>query len=186
MTGDLALIRAVRALRDGAVIAYPTEGVWGLGCDPFNRDAVEFLLALKRRPSEKGLILIAAESAMFAPLLDSLSASLRQQLDASWPGPNTWIVPDPDHLSPPWIRGRHNSLAVRVTAHPQAARLSRAFGAPLVSTSANPSGLAPAMTAYAVRRYFGRLVMIVPGNTGGSKTPSTIRDLVSGRVLRGR
>ena len=132
MTGDLALIRAVRALRDGAVIAYPTEGVWGLGCDPFNRDAVEFLLALKRRPSEKGLILIAAESDMFAPLLDPLPASLRHQLDASWPGPNTWIVPDPDHLSPPWIRGRHNSLAVRVTAHPQAARLSRAFGGPLI------------------------------------------------------
>lgn len=186
MTGDLALIRAVRALREGAVIAYPTEGVWGLGCDPFNRDAVELLLALKRRPSAKGLILIAADASMLSPLLDPLPAALRQQLDASWPGPNTWIVPDPDHLSPPWIRGRHDSLAVRVTAHPQAARLSREFGGPIVSTSANPAGLAPALTAHAVRRYFGRLVMIMPGATGGSKTPSTIRDLCSGRVLRGR
>lgn len=186
MTGDLALIRAMRALREGAVIAYPTEGVWGLGCDPFNRDSVELLLALKRRPGAKGLILIAAEADMFAPLLDPLPPALRQQLDASWPGPNTWIVPDPDHLAPPWIRGRHDSLALRVTAHPLAARLSRAFGGPIVSTSANPAGLAPALSAYAVRRYFGGLVMIVPGNTGGSKTPSTIRDLVTGRVLRGR
>jgi len=186
MTGDLASIRAVRALREGAVIAYPTEGVWGLGCDPFNRDAVELLLALKQRPSAKGLILIAAAAAMFAPLLDPLPPLLRQQLDSSWPGPNTWIVPDPAHLSPPWVRGRHNSLALRVTAHPTAARLSREFGGPIVSTSANPAGLTPALTAYTVRRYFGGLVMIVPGNTGGSKTPSTIRDLVSGRLLRGR
>jgi len=186
MTGDWAIIRALRALREGAVIAYPTEGVWGLGCDPFNRDAVELLLALKRRPSAKGLILIAADATMFAPLLDPLPPSQRQQLEASWPGPNTWIVPDPDHLAPPWIRGRHDSLAVRVTAHPLAARLSQAFGAPIVSTSANPAGLAPALTPNAVRRYFGGLVMIVPGSTGGGNTPSTIRDLATGRVLRGR
>jgi L-threonylcarbamoyladenylate synthase len=185
MSGDLAIIRAARALRAGAVIAYPTEGVWGLGCDPLNRAAVERLLALKRRPVAKGLILIAAEAAMFEPLFYALSPAQRQQLDDSWPGPSTWIVPDPDHRAPAWIRGRHDSLALRVTAHPLASRLSRAFGGPIVSTSANPAGLAPALTAYAVRRYFGGLVMIVPGETGGSKTPSTIRDLCSGRVLRG-
>lgn len=185
MAGDLALIRAVRALHAGAVVAYPTEGVWGLGCDPFNRDAVLALLALKQRPSTKGLILIAADAAMFAPLLDPLPAPLRQRLAASWPGPNTWIVPDPEHLAPAWIRGRHDSVALRVTAHPQASRLSQAFGGPLVSTSANPAGLPAALTANTVRRYFGGLVRILPGTTGGSKTPSTIRDLVSGQVLRG-
>ena len=184
MLGDVALIRAVRALRDGAIIAYPTEAVWGVGCDPFNQRAVETLLALKHRPLHKGLILAAADATMFAPLIDPLPPAQRQRLLDSWPGPNTWVVPDPDHLTPRWIRGAHDSVALRVSAHPLVARLARAFGGAIVSTSANPSGLPPARSRFMVRRYFGELVMILPGETAGARNPTTIRDVVSGNTLR--
>ena len=186
MAGSLALIRVVRALHDGAVIAYPTEGVWGLGCDPDNQKAVSTLLALKHRPIEKGLILVAADAIMFAPLIDTLPADKRRLLQQSWPGPNTWVVPDPDHRIPSWIRGRHDSVALRVSAHPVVQQLSRAFGGALVSTSANPAGLPAALNQYAVRRYFGELVMMVRGETGADKVPTAIRDLVTGKILRAR
>lgn len=184
MLGDVALIRAVRALHDGALIAYPTEAVWGIGCDPFNRAAVETLLALKRRPVHKGLILAAADATMLAPLLDPLPADQRQRLADSWPGPNTWVVPDPKQYMPSWIRGTHDSVALRVSAHPLIVQLSRAFGGPIVSTSANPAGLLPARNRYQVRRYFDGLVMILPGETAGQRSPTVICDIVSGRVLR--
>ena len=86
---------AVTALRKGGVIAYPTEGVWGLGCDPRDEAAVLRLLALKQRAVDKGLILIASDEAQLADFVDMspLDAATREVVRASWPGPNTWIVP---------------------------------------------------------------------------------------------
>lgn len=168
----------------GEVIAYPTEAVWGLGCDPFNLCAVEKVLALKQRPMEKGLILIAADIQQFAPLLRHLDNDQLQKLKNSWPAPLTWLVPASKEV-PSWIRGKHRSVALRVTDHPIAAALSRAFGGPIVSTSANPANRREARTALAVRRYFGKqLADITPGTVGKSKRPSEIRDLISGQVMR--
>lgn len=176
---------AVHALQAGDVIAYPTEAVWGLGCDPFNAGAVRKVLELKQRSEAKGLIIIAADTAQIAPWLVALSDTQKQAVLATWPGPYTWIVPAPQ--APHWLRGEHASLAVRVTAHPQVQALCRAWGGPLVSTSANRSGRPPVPDALALRRQFGDgLGYIVPGQLGGDAKPSEIRDAVTGAVLRAR
>ncbi len=175
---------AARTLHEGGIVAYPTEAVYGLGCDPRNREAVCRLLALKRRPMHKGLILIAAEYAQLLPYIRQPSPSRRLWLEQSWPGPVTWLIPARSGV-PRWLRGRHATIAVRVTAHPLAAALCRAFGGAIVSTSANPAGLPPARTPLAVRRYFGdRLDSVIHGKTGSSRNPTEIRDLADGRVLR--
>ena len=101
----LNLDLACTALNQGGVIAYPTEAVWGLGCDPFNESAVKRILALKQRPMEKGLILVAANKNQLAPLLDGLEDSELGRLDSSWPGPTTWIIPDKSAIFPSWVRG---------------------------------------------------------------------------------
>lgn len=178
------LHRAARLMRRGAVVAYPTEAVWGLGCDPWNREAVHRILSLKVRPEHKGLILLAADSAQLLPLMQHLSAEQRAQLAATWPGPVTWLIPN-HGWAPEWVTGRFSSVAVRVTDHPVAAALSRAFGGPIVSTSANPQGLAPARTGLGVRRYFGgALDAVAPGAVGRRRNPSEIRDLITGAPVR--
>lgn len=180
-----SLNEAIAALRDGGVIAYPTEAVWGLGCDPFNEAAVRRLLDLKQRPDSKGLIIIAASIAQIAPWLAGLTPTQRTAVESTWPGPYTWIVPAPD--APRWLRGEHAGLAVRVSAHPSVAALCRAWGGPLVSTSANRSGEPPLADAAALAREFGDgLAAIVPGALGGDARPSEIRDALTGVVLRAR
>lgn len=178
------LSEAARVVRAGGVIAYPTEAVYGLGCDPFDEIAVLRLLALKRRPVEKGLILIASHFGQLAGLTGELPAQRLREVRATWPGPTTWLLPArPD--TPSWLRGTHTSLAVRVTAHPLAAELCERLGTALVSTSANRAGQPPCSTPFDVRRAFkDEIDLIVPGATGGRSAPSEIRDAVSGRVLR--
>lgn len=174
---------AARAVRGGGVIAYPTEAVYGLGCDPLNPVAVFDLLALKGRPLAKGLILIAAEFDHLQPYVDEVDAAAMAAVRASWPGPHTWLLPARP-TTPVWLTGDHPTLAVRVTAHPVAAALCRLTG-PLVSTSANPAGRQPARDALTVRRYFGAgLDAVVCGAVDRSRGPSTIRDAASGRLLR--
>ncbi|HFC53385.1 MAG TPA: tRNA threonylcarbamoyladenosine biosynthesis protein RimN [Gammaproteobacteria bacterium] len=179
-----ALRRARRTLSQGGVVAYPTEAVYGLGCDPLDDDAVGRLLEMKGRPVHKGLILIAAEFSQLLPFIESPCADGLQLLRESWPGPVTWVVAARPEL-PFWLRGNHATVAVRVTGHPLAAALCRAFGGALVSTSANPAGLPPARSPLAVRRYFGEQVnQILHGATGGLRKPTEIRSLADGRVLR--
>lgn len=184
MTQASSLTTAVAALRAGGVIAYPTEAVWGLGCDPDNDEAVAHLLRLKERDPAKGLILVAASIAQFAPWLAGLPPALHAPLVASWPGPNTWLVPD-NGRTHALVRGAHDCVALRVSDHPGVVALCEAFGGPIVSTSANRAGDPPAMSAAEVRDAFGgELDAVVEGALGGLERPSTIRDLLSGRVMR--
>ncbi|GEN24154.1 threonylcarbamoyl-AMP synthase [Halomonas cupida] len=184
MNANLQLAETVEALRRGGVIAYPTEAVWGLGCDPFHRTALTRLLALKQRDPAKGVILVAADMDQFAPWLEGLSDQQLDTLAASWPGPNTWLVPDNGH-TPALVRGDHDRVALRVSDHPGVQALCRAFGGPLVSTSANHAGEPPAMSEAQIRQFFAdELDAIVPGALGGNPRPSTIRDLLSGTTLR--
>lgn len=179
-----SIVAACRVLAAGGLVAYPTEAVYGLGCDPANAAAVERLLALKQRSPAKGLILIAADSRQLAPWMAPLSADLRERIEATWPGPVTWLVPAAADC-PGLIRGAHDSVAVRVTAHPLAAELCRRWGGALVSTSANVAGASPARSAAEARRLFGRAVEVVlDGATGGRKQPTAIRDARTGRTIR--
>ena len=179
---------AVAALRNGQVIAYPTEAVWGLGCDPWNELAVLELLRLKNRSVEKAVILIATDIEQVEPFLEKLTSEQRKMVIASWSSENepatTWLVPLTDDV-PKWISGEHPQVAVRVTKHQQTQALCRAFGRPIVSTSANPSGEVSAVDAAMVSQYFGDQVFVFEGATSGATQPSVIRDVGTGRVLRG-
>lgn len=179
------LREAARVLRGGGVLAYPTEAVYGLGCDPLDAEAVYRVLSLKGRAVGKGLILIGSDFSQLAPFVAELPPQRRGEVEASWPGPVTWLLPAHPGL-PRWLRGVHETIAVRVTAHPLAASLCRAFGAAIVSTSANPSGRTPARSPLTVRRYFDdRVDSILHGSLGGRARPSEIRDGISGDVIRG-
>jgi len=175
---------AVRKLESGGVIAYPTETVYGLGCDPFNAAAVLHLLDLKQRNISHGLILIAAGLGQLEPLLLPLAPAVRRRLSRPSDPPVTWAVPClPD--TPAWLTGRHAMLAVRITTHPLAAQLCECWGGPLVSSSANLHGKAPATSPLAVRRAFrGRLDYILHGNNHTGTMPSSVRDGLTGNILR--
>ncbi len=171
-------------LRRGGVVAYPTEAVYGLGCDPLNGLAVARLLALKGRSADKGLLLIAADLCQLGRFIGDLDAETRGRLAATWPGFVTWVLPARARV-PRWLTGRHATVAVRVTAHPFAAALARAYGGALISTSANPSGKPPARDVLTLRRYFGRsLDYILSGPLGGEARPSVIRNGRTGAVIR--
>ena len=176
----------VSALRRGGVVAYPTEAVWGLGCDPIDETAVMRLLAIKQRTVDKGLILVAATASQLDGLVDwaTLPTERRDAVEAGWPGPNTWIVPCTARV-PAWISGGHAGVAVRVSAHPAVVALCTAFGRPIVSTSANLSGQPPAFTLDALDpALLAQLDAVAPGDTGGLAAPTAIRDALTGEVLR--
>ena len=177
---------AAEVLRRGGVIAYPTEAVWGLGCDPRKEAAVQRLLAIKQRDVAKGLILIAGDETQLAPFIDMAALTHAQQarVRESWPGPNTWVVPASAD-APRWITGDHSGSAVRVSAHPDVIALCMAFHGAIVSTSANLSGK-PAVHARDALdpRLLDRVDGVLDGETGGREAPSLIRDARSGAVLR--
>jgi L-threonylcarbamoyladenylate synthase len=180
----LSIAGAVQCLQDGDVIAYPTEAVYGLGCDPLNEAAVRRVLELKSRPAAAGLILIADRFERFEPFVGTLDPRLLEPALASWPGPVTWLFPRGEGV-PDWLAGGHSTVALRVSAHPVCRALCAAFGGAIVSTSANPAGAEPARSARQVTDYFAdRLCGIVEGELGRQRRPSEIRDLASGRVVR--
>ncbi len=176
--------QATAILECGGIVAYPTEAVWGLGCNPADEGAVEHILALKDRPRHKGLILVASEIGQITGIIDGLDDAMLSRLEATWPGPTTWLIPHRQRL-PQWITGEHDTVAVRVSAHPVVRALCDAWGGPLVSTSANRSGAREARESYQVRRFFGPGVdYFVPGRVGATKNPSTIRDLLTDDIIR--
>ncbi|HEX4975526.1 MAG TPA: Sua5/YciO/YrdC/YwlC family protein [Pseudomonadales bacterium] len=180
------LAKAQHVLRQGGILAYPTESVYGLGCDPFNRQAVAALLELKHRPEHKGLILVAAHRKQVLALWPHLREEQLQRLETSTVmKPVTWLLPDTEGRIPPWLKGRHSQVAVRISAHPVVQRLCEGFGGALVSTSANVSGFHAARTPLQVRQQFPRgLDFILTAELGGAARPSQIRDIDTGAIVR--
>jgi L-threonylcarbamoyladenylate synthase len=180
----LTVSQAAQCLRDGGIIAYPTEAVYGLGCDPGNETAVRRLLALKNRPIEAGLILIADTFERFQSFIQPVSNEQKERTMAAWPGPVTWLFPRGDDV-PGWLAGEHQTIALRISAHPVCRALCAAFNGAIVSTSANPGKADPARTVAQLEQYFSAaLGGIVEGKLGGGVRPSEIRDLASGQVFR--
>ncbi|ACJ26910.1 Sua5/YciO/YrdC/YwlC [Shewanella piezotolerans WP3] len=173
-------------IKGGGVIAYPTEAVYGLGCDPDNDDAINHLLSIKQRPWQKGLILVAGEYQQLLPYIDEsqLSAEQLAFAQSKWPGPFTFIMPAKPGLST-LLTGSFDSIAVRVTAHPDVQALCAAINKPIVSTSANLSGLEPALSVETVKQQFNRAIFaVVMGELGTQTAPSTIIDARSGNIIR--
>lgn len=197
-------VQAANWLKDGQLLAYPTESVWGIGCDPYDQAAVQRILDIKQRPQAKGMIVITDSVTRLTPLLASLDDTQRQQIIESWQTEDdrgepqnrqahTWLLPIPQTLAtmmPSWIMGEHQTIAVRVIAHPivrqlceQMTSTHNPFGL-LVSTSCNPSGQAPASTFEAAYAYFGEQVGYLQANTLGYTLPSQIRDAITGAIVR--
>jgi len=184
LSSPFQIRRAAFFLRAGGVIAYPTETVYGLGCDPLDGNAVQRILELKRRPHEKGLILIAATLDQLHPFIDINNPTLLDKLTQQNDRPTTWICPC-SPLVPDWLRGEHNSIAVRISSHPTVVALCHVFNGAIVSTSANPAGLQPSQNTLMVRRYFNdKLDYVVNGPTRSNSQPSRIIDLMNNKIIR--
>jgi L-threonylcarbamoyladenylate synthase len=181
---NLRLQRAADLLLMGGIVAYPTEAVYGLGCMPLDRAAITRLLAIKSRPMDKGLILIAANFGQLADMVSLPGPPLDRAVQDSWPGPVTWLLSAAEWV-PHWLTGDSDKLAVRVTDHPLAAELCLRCGSPLVSTSANRAGRPPLRSPLAVRRQLGEEIDgVLVGPLGGQARPSQIRDGVTGEIVR--
>lgn len=176
--------RAANIVLSGGVIAYPTEAVYGLGCNPYDARAAIRLLEIKQREPEQGVILVGSHLGQFADFIQPLDNAIHEKVIAHWPGPVTWLLPASGDC-PYWLRGRHETIAVRVTAHELTRKLCDACDLPLVSTSANRHGKMPAHTALQVRLRLGSAVdMIVNGRTDGNMRPSEIWHAVTNQRLR--
>lgn len=196
--------QAAKWLKEGQLLAYPTESVWGIGCDPYNEAAVQRILDIKQRPQAKGMIVITDSVARLAPLLASLNDTQRDAILASWQTDSehtdlqykqahTWLLPIPPMFAdaiPSWITGQHQTVAVRVIAHPMIRKLCdqlvsthNPFGL-LVSTSCNPSGQASAKNFAEAYSYFGEQISYLQADTLGYTLPSQIRDATTGLILR--
>jgi L-threonylcarbamoyladenylate synthase len=179
-----SITNAVTALKNGGIIAYPTEAIYGLGCDPLDSNAVKQLLKIKQRKKEKGLILIAASMEQLTPYLQDMNEETRQRVLSGWPGPITWILPAKPEV-PELLRGNHNTIAVRVTNHPIVKQLCKQWGSALVSTSANLSGQTPALSATQVEQTFNdNIDFILEGEIGDQQQPTQIRDGQTGKIIR--
>lgn len=181
-----SIANAIEQLNAGEVIAYPTEAVYGLGCDPDNEQAVLKLLAIKQRPLEKGLILVAATYSQLLPYINDKAIPLerRYQIFSSWPGHISWVLPA-SASAPAWITGRFETIAVRVSAHPVVQQLCKTYGKPIVSTSANLAG-EPAISDYQqlLANIGLKVAAIVDGALESATEPSQIRDGANGEILR--
>ncbi|MCG8380099.1 MAG: Sua5/YciO/YrdC/YwlC family protein, partial [Proteobacteria bacterium] len=164
-------MQAVGVCKEGGIIAYPTEAVFGLGCLPVYEHAVRRILKLKYRSVKKGLIVVASEIEQLESYVEFSSISDISDIKSSWPGPVTWLIPVSKY-TPSWLTGSHESLAVRVSAHPVVRLLCEKLG-PIVSTSANPQGAIPARTSQRVRSYFrNNIDYICPGRIAGAANPT--------------
>lgn len=169
----------------GKVFAYPTEAVYGLGCDPLNETAMEEILRLKHRPVEKGVILIAGGLSQLDGFVDfsQVPAEAKEAIFASWPGPHTWLIPV-GPKTPDWICGGMELVAVRVTTHELVKSMCDTVDSPLVSTSANWGGHPPARSASEVLQYFGDDVILIDGALGDQQRPSSITNALTMQRIR--
>ena len=174
---------AVKTIKTQGVIAYPTEGVWGLGCDPFSYSAVEKLLNLKKRSVTQGLLLVATHIDQFDPFLEGLERKHYDELDRTWPGPITYLVPD-NGFAPRWVVGEHQTLGLRISDHPVIKALCSLTG-PLVSTSANITGSPPMKSAEEIKEVFSEEIdYVLFGELGKLGRPTEIKNIVTGEILR--
>ncbi|MCR1836575.1 Sua5/YciO/YrdC/YwlC family protein [Rodentibacter caecimuris] len=181
----MTLQQIVARLLQDQVVAYPTEAVFGLGCNPFSESAVKKLLDLKQRPMEKGLILIAPSLIFLQPFIDLAGVTETQmaRLTARYDRPITWVVPAKSDVSP-LLTGKFNTIAVRLSDHPAVKALCEATGFALISTSANLTGAPPCRTGEEVRSQFGEDFPVLDLAVGKAKNPSEICDLMTNQLFR--
>lgn len=182
---EASLLGTIAHLRAGKLLAYPTETVYGFGSAP-ERDAVEALVRLKRRPPGKPFLLLIAGSQMLDRLGLHLTPPAARLAARHWPGALTLVIPGGDRRVPDRLRGPEGGVAVRWTSHEPLQRLIRAYGDPITSTSANRPRQAPAESAAEVLRDWEVEaavgdVRVLDGGTLAHSEPSTVVDCTSRR-----
>lgn len=181
---DENILKAIETIKNGGVVAYPTEAVFGLGCDPFNENAVNRILELKNRSPKSGFILVAASWNQLESFVEPLPPHMMMRVSETWPGPVTWIFPVKPEI-PTWITGGRKTIAVRVSAHPIVQEMCKLYGKAIISTSANLSGNTPAREARMVELIFGNKIdFILKASVGNSQLPTEIRNAITGEILR--
>jgi tRNA threonylcarbamoyl adenosine modification protein (Sua5/YciO/YrdC/YwlC family) len=178
------LLYASTIIRNGGLVACPTESIFGLDCDPNNNDAIKKLIRIKNRSFNKGFILAASSLNQLQPFISTLTNQQKEKILQINNLPITWIVPAKKDINPNLSGGRE-TIAIRVTQHPILQQLCDSLCSALISTSANPSDMPPAKSVVQVQEYFGTNVdYIIDGELGECKNPSEIRDLLTDEVIR--
>ena len=165
------------------IFAYPTEGVWGIGCNPFSEKAVKKLILLKKRPKNKGIIILGGSMEQLTPFTEHLDEKLKKRMYSKWPGPHTWLVSSSSR-TPKWLLGPTGLIALRLSSHKTVIKLTETLGMPICSTSANLSGNEPAKDSNEIRTFFKDKVLIIEGELGSLKKPTPVQDLESKEWLR--
>ncbi|EFX91148.1 putative Sua5/YciO/YrdC/YwlC family protein [Actinobacillus ureae ATCC 25976] len=175
----------VEQLKQNNVVAYPTEAVFGLGCNPNSEAAVRALLKLKKRPEEKGLILIAPTKELLLPYIDEskLTADHWQIFETSSEQAITWVMPAKKGV-PQYLTGQFDTIAVRLCRVSAVVELCERIGFALTSTSCNLTGQEPCRTAEEVKLQFGTDFPVLEADTGGKINPSGIRDIFTQHIFR--
>jgi L-threonylcarbamoyladenylate synthase len=184
MIDDNLIKKSSEVLRNNGVIAYPTEAIYGLGCDIYSESAIKRILDMKQRPSNKGLIIVASSWQQVSHLTTSINHENLTRIMESWPSHTTWVFPA-SPKSPKLITGAHDSIAIRITNHPIVSAICEEFSGPIVSTSANIQAQQPARTSDDTIKVFGNKIdFVYPGVIKGNNSPSKIIDATTLKVLR--
>ena len=182
MASDFSIRHAAHIIKHGGIIAYPTDTIYGLGCDPYNPDAVEKINAIKQRPSNKQFILLAANINQIRPLI--LIEKKQEKIITENNQATSWIV-KASPSAPPWLVGDNKTLCIRISKHDEVQRLCKTLGHAIISTSANLSGKKTAQNALELHKFFHHHVekILVANKKQHSKASKIIR-LCDNQVIR--
>lgn len=173
-----AIVRAAEALRDGALVAFPTETVYGLGARADRGEAVRRIFTAKGRPPTNPLIVHVADTAAAEALAGPFGAAAKQLATRFWPGPLTLVLPRPAQGIADEVTAGGDTIALRVPAHPVALALLRAAALPVAAPSANPStALSPTTAEHVMKGLAGRIAVCLDGGPTGFGLESTIVDV---------
>lgn len=174
--------RAAAVIREGGIVAFPTETYYGLGVNPFDSDALRRLFKVKQRPRSKAILVIIDEIAQLSQLIAEFPEPYRPLIDLHWPGPLTLVFPALYSL-PELLTGGSGTIGVRMSSSVTAAGICRASGIPVTATSANISGEPPSTCIDDVLRYFNHGIdLVIDGGKNAAPQCSTIAAMEGGRV----
>ncbi len=174
--------KAANLILNGGVIAYPTESVYGLGCDPLCELAVQRILQLKNRSIDKGLIIIASRLSQLEAYIDITEEQKHKILITEQA--TTWLVKKSSQ-TPGWIHGKNSKVAIRISQHPIVSSLCEIIQQPVISTSANPAGNEPAITHQQCKDYFAEKIdNYLENSIMMTGQPTAIIDIDTGNIIR--
>jgi len=174
--------RLNRFIRQGGIIAYPTESCFGLGCDPRNRKAINKIIKLKKRSLNKNFILIGSSIKQFNYFLNPLDNSTSTNLFSKWPGPHTWLM-TANNRCPNWLKS-NSKIALRISSFSSCQLLTKSLDMAITSSSLNLTGKIPLKNYRDVCRFLPKQVKLIKGRVGKSKRPSVIQDFKTKKIIR--